>query len=86
MGYYKSMLRTLGWNEERLVTRANDMARHVFHYRGYSDPNTGFKGGSVDGQKWVPPPIMSKAVGMMGLQKVKHLLTVVHKLPKSFQE
>ncbi|CUA67268.1 ATP-dependent RNA helicase MSS116, mitochondrial [Rhizoctonia solani] len=64
IGYYKGVLRDLGWNDVELVRRANDMARDVFLYAGYqtSDNST---------SQWVPPPVMAKTIGMMGLREAR---------------
>ncbi|CCO35312.1 DEAD-box ATP-dependent RNA helicase 25 [Rhizoctonia solani AG-1 IB] len=61
MGYYKSSLRDLGWKDVELVQRANDMARDIFLYPGYQAPDN-------PASTWVPPPIMAKTIGMMGLR------------------
>jgi hypothetical protein len=64
MGYYKSSLRDLGWKDVELVQRANDMARDVFLYPGYQASDN-------PASTWVPPPIMAKTIGMMGLRDVR---------------
>ncbi|CAE7075520.1 unnamed protein product [Rhizoctonia solani] len=64
MGYYKTSLRDLGWRDVELVQRANDMARDVFLYAGYQAPDK-------PASEWVPPPILAKTIGMMGLRDVR---------------
>ncbi|KAG8733674.1 hypothetical protein FRC11_004136 [Ceratobasidium sp. 423] len=64
IGYYKGSLRDLGWKSVELVRRANDMARDVFLYAGYQ-PSDG------PASAWIPPPILAKTIGMMGLQDVR---------------
>ncbi|CAE6525896.1 unnamed protein product [Rhizoctonia solani] len=64
IGYYKGSLRDLGWRDVELVQRANDMARDVFLYAGYQSPDK-------PASEWLPPPILAKTIGMMGLQKVR---------------
>ncbi|CAE6484067.1 unnamed protein product [Rhizoctonia solani] len=64
MGYYKGSLRDLGWRDVELVQRANDMARDVFLYAGYQNPGNPTSG-------WLPPPILAKTIGMMGLRDVR---------------
>lgn len=61
MGYYKGSLRDIGWTAVELVQRANDMARDTLLYQGYHGPSSG----------WVPPPILAKTIGMMGLRDVR---------------
>ncbi|CAE6424353.1 unnamed protein product [Rhizoctonia solani] len=64
IGYYKGSLRDLGWRDVELVQRANDMARDVFLYAGYQSSDK-------PASEWLPPPILAKTIGMMGLQKVR---------------
>ncbi|GAB1521630.1 hypothetical protein RhiTH_004727 [Rhizoctonia solani] len=64
IGYYKSSLRDLGWKDVELVHRANDMARDVFLYPGYQASDNPVS-------TWVPPPILAKTIGMMGLREVR---------------
>ncbi|CAE6427925.1 unnamed protein product [Rhizoctonia solani] len=64
MGYYKGSLRDLGWKDVELVRRANDMARDVFLYPGYQASDN-------PASTWVPPPILAKTIGMMGLREVR---------------
>ncbi|CAE6443432.1 unnamed protein product [Rhizoctonia solani] len=61
IGYYKGCLRDLGWKSVELVQRANDMARDVFLYEGYQPSDK-------PASTWMPPPILAKTIGMMGLQ------------------
>ncbi|KEP49248.1 DEAD-box ATP-dependent RNA helicase [Rhizoctonia solani 123E] len=64
IGYYKSSLRDLGWRDVDLVQRANDMARDVFLYAGYQTSDQ-------PSSEWLPPPILAKTIGMMGLREVR---------------
>ncbi|KAJ1307192.1 hypothetical protein OPQ81_001307 [Rhizoctonia solani] len=64
MGYYKGSLRDLRWKDVELVRRANDMARDVFLYAGYQPSEQ-------PASAWIPPPILAKTIGMMGLRDVR---------------
>ena len=65
MGYYKGFLRTMGWSPSELVEQANEYAFQALRYK------------ADDG---MPPPILAKTVGKMGIRGTKGL-NVVNCLP-----
>lgn len=66
LGYYKSELRSLRWNADRLVQEMNVYASDALLYNG--------------GSGTTPPPLLAKTVGKMGLKGVSGL-NIVRELP-----
>ncbi|CAK9787096.1 unnamed protein product [Cutaneotrichosporon oleaginosum] len=60
LGYYNSSLKKLRWSQTDLVAHANDFAREVLR----TEPQ---------GPMWVPPGLLAKTVGKMGLKNVPGL-------------
>ncbi|EPQ29233.1 uncharacterized protein PFL1_02988 [Pseudozyma flocculosa PF-1] len=86
MGYYKSFLKACRWKPEDLIQHTNHYAYATLLWNQSQVPSPASEAERANDAAplpagFVPPPLLAKTVGMMGLKTYRSLLNVVQSLP-----